>query len=32
MPVVHCPGPRNQAIIDYLAPNRRVDIEIERAN
>lgn len=32
MPVVDCPGPRNKATIDCLAPNRRVDIEIERAN
>lgn len=32
MPVVDCPGPRNQATIDCLAPNRRVDIEIERAH
>lgn len=31
MPVVDCPGPRNRATIDCLAPNRRVDIEIERA-
>ena len=31
MPVVDCPGPRKQTTIDCLAPNRRVDIEIERA-
>jgi outer membrane protein OmpA-like peptidoglycan-associated protein len=31
MPMVDCPGPRNKATIDCLAPNRRVDIEIERA-
>jgi len=30
MPMVDCPGPRNKATIDCLAPNRRVDIEIER--
>ena len=30
MPLVDCPGPRNKATIDCLAPNRRVDIEIER--
>lgn len=31
-PVVECPGRRTRAIIDCLAPNRRVVIEIERAN
>jgi outer membrane protein OmpA-like peptidoglycan-associated protein len=30
IPLVACPGPRNKATIDCLAPNRRVDIEIER--
>ncbi|MBK9021709.1 MAG: OmpA family protein [Sulfuritalea sp.] len=29
-PVVECPGRRTRAIIDCLAPNRRVVIEIER--
>lgn len=31
-PVVECPGRRTRAIIDCLAPNRRVVIEIERAD
>lgn len=31
-PVVDCPGRRTRAIIDCLAPNRRVVIEIERAD
>lgn len=31
LPVVECPGRRTRAIIDCLAPNRRVVIEIERA-
>lgn len=30
LPVVECPGPRSDAIIECLAPNRRVEIEIER--
>lgn len=30
LPVVECPGPRNEATIACLAPNRRVEIEIER--
>ncbi|MBI5791074.1 MAG: OmpA family protein [Rhodocyclales bacterium] len=32
LPVVECPGRRTRAIIDCLAPNRRVVIEIERAD
>jgi OOP family OmpA-OmpF porin len=31
LPVVECPGRRTRAIIDCLAPNRRVVVEIERA-